>query len=82
MPLEVKKQSRETSQSLVRRFGKRLQQSGILLRVRRSRFHKRAKSHQTKKRIALRKEELRKEYEKLKKLGKETWDLKKKFNRI
>ena len=29
MTLEVKKHERETTQSLVRRFGKRIQQSGI-----------------------------------------------------
>ena len=70
MVLEIKKQERETSQSLVRRFGKRIQQSGILLRARRSRFRKRPKSHQAKKKAALRREELKEEYKKLKKLGK------------
>lgn len=70
MTLEVQKQERESSQSLVRRFGRRMQQSGILLRARSTRFHKRQKSKQAKKRAALRKEELKKEYEKLRKLGK------------
>ena len=70
MVLEVKKQERETAQSLVRRFGKRVQQSGILIRARKTRFRKRPKSHLAKKRAALRREELRKEYQKLKKLGK------------
>ncbi|OGZ24243.1 MAG: hypothetical protein A2896_00125 [Candidatus Nealsonbacteria bacterium RIFCSPLOWO2_01_FULL_43_32] len=70
MALEVKKQERETAQSLVRRFGKRVQQSGLLIRARKTRFRKRPKSHLAKKRAALRREELRKEYQKLKKLGK------------
>lgn len=70
MVLEVKKQERETAQSLVRRFGRRIQQSGILLRARHSRFRKRQKSRQGKKRAALRREELREEYKQLKKLGK------------
>ena len=70
MALEVKKQERETAQSLVRRFGRRIQQSGILLRARKTRFKVRPKSHQAKKRAALRREELKKEYQKLKKLGK------------
>jgi len=70
MSLEIKKQERETAQSLVRRFSRRMQQSGILLRVRKNRFKKRKKSPQAKKKAALRREELRKEYEKLKKLGK------------
>ena len=70
MPLETLKQDRETSHSLVRRFQKRVQQSGLLLRARKIRFKERKKSEQMKKRAALRREELKKEYEKLKKLGK------------
>jgi len=69
MALEIRKQNRETSQSLIRRFTKRLQQSGILLRARRIRFRQRSKSRQMKKRAALRREEIKKEYERLKKLG-------------
>jgi len=70
MALEIFKQERETSQSLVRRFQKRIQQSGLLLQARKIRFRQRRKSEQMKKRAALRREELKKEYEKLKKLGK------------
>lgn len=70
MALEVKKQPRETSQSLIYRFSKRIRASGILVRARNSRFRKRPKSHQAKKAAALRREELRKKYKKLEKLGK------------
>jgi len=70
MALEIKKEERETSQSLVRRFSRRMKQSGILLRARRNRFKKKAKSPQMKKKSALRREQLRKEYEKLEKMGK------------
>ena len=70
MVIEIKKKERETSQSLVRRFSSRLRKSGILLRMRRAQFFKRPKSNQLKKRAALRREELKKEYEKKKKLGK------------
>ncbi len=70
MPLQVKKQPKENSQSLVRRFTRRIQQSGILRRARDIRFNKRPKSAQLKKRAALRREQLKKEYELLKKLGK------------
>lgn len=69
MPLEVKKQNRETSQNLIRRFTRGIQQSGILLRARSARFKKKEKSEQMKKRAALRREELKKEYERLKKIG-------------
>lgn len=70
MGIEIKRQPTESSQALVRRFAKRIQQSGILLRVRRHRFHARPKSKQGRRRAALRREQLKKEYEKLKKLGK------------
>ena len=69
MVLEVKKKERETSQSLVRRFSKRLKQSGFLLRVRKRLFRQRKKSKQLKKRAALRREEKKKQYERAKKLG-------------
>lgn len=70
MPLKIKKQEKETSQSLVRRFSRRMKQSGILISARKARFFEKEKSPQMKKRSALRKEELRKEYEKLEKMGK------------
>lgn len=69
MPLEVKKQNRETSQGLVRRFTKAMQQSGILIRARRGRFMKRVKSEGMKKKAALRREEKRIEYARMKKMG-------------
>ena len=69
MVIEVEKQGRENSQSLIRRFTKKVQRSGVLLRARKSRFFHRPKSETMKKRAALRREKLKKEYEKLKKLG-------------
>jgi ribosomal protein S21 len=69
MSLEVKKQERENSQSLIRRFRKKVQKSGILLRARKIRFHQRSKNKEMKKRTALRREKLKAEYEKLEKLG-------------
>lgn len=70
MTLEVRREPRETSQSLVHRFSKRIRRSGILRRTRKNRFRKRPESRQTKKAAALRREELSKEYKKLEKLGK------------
>ncbi len=69
MPLEVKKQNRENNQSLLRRFSKGMQQSGILIRAKKRRFVQRKKSEDMKKKSALRRLEKRDEYEKLKKLG-------------
>jgi ribosomal protein S21 len=70
MALEVKRKERENPQSLVRRFTKRVQQSGILLRARKTRFKRREKSKGQRKKTALRREEMKKEYEELEKLGK------------
>lgn len=70
MSIEVKKQGRETSQSLLRRFSRRIRQSGILLRVRRTRYREKPQNSYSKKKAALRREELRKKYEELEKLGK------------
>jgi len=69
MVLEVKKKERETAQSLIRRFTRALKESGILIRARKTRFKKREKSEQMKKRAALRREEMREEYDKLRKMG-------------
>ena len=70
MSLKVKKQEKETTQSLVRRFQKAVQQSGVLIRARKSRFKLRTVSDTAKKRAALRRDQLKKEYAKLRKLGK------------
>lgn len=69
MAVEVKKSERESSYGLIRRFSKKIQRSGVLLRVRAGRFRQRQKSKEMRKRAALRREKLKKEYEKLKKLG-------------
>ncbi|MDD5145141.1 MAG: 30S ribosomal protein S21 [Candidatus Pacebacteria bacterium] len=69
MAVEVKKQERETTQGLIRRFTKRIQKSGILIEARKKRFHSRVKSKDMKKRSALRKEESRIERGKLEKMG-------------
>lgn len=70
MVLEIKKQEKENSQSLIRRFSKSVKLSGILLEARKRRFTERRKSRQMKKRSALRREQLKMEYKKLEKLGK------------
>lgn len=69
MAFEIIKQERETNQSLIRRFTKRLRDSGILVGVKKSTFHQREKSKQVRRGITLRKLEKRKEYERALKLG-------------
>lgn len=68
--VEVRKKDKETSESLIRRFTRRLQQSGVLVTARKSRFHAKKKTKRQLKQNALYKVKIRKEVDKLKKLGK------------
>jgi len=70
MNLQIKRKDKESVQSLIRRFSQAVQRSGVLLRARKNRFRNREKSREMQKRAALLREEKRKEYERLKKLGK------------
>lgn len=67
---EIKKQERETNFSLVRRFTKRVKESGVLRAAKRSMFKHRDPSPARRKFIALRRLAKQKEYEKLYKMGK------------
>ncbi|MFH1643448.1 MAG: hypothetical protein ABH967_02340 [Patescibacteria group bacterium] len=69
MTIKTVKKERESVQSLIRRFSRSMRRSGTLLRLRRNQFHSRNKSNEMKKKAALRREELKNEYEKKKKLG-------------
>lgn len=68
--IQVRKKDRENSESLIRRFSRRIQQSGILVQARRSRFQDEEKSKQKKREEALYKVRIRKEINKLKKIDK------------
>jgi ribosomal protein S21 len=69
MSVEVKKKDRESSSSLLRRFVRRVQQSGVLLHTRKNRFYIKDKTKREKKESALRREELRQLRSKLYKAG-------------
>jgi ribosomal protein S21 len=68
--IEVKRDSTESTSSVLRRFSKRVQGSGIVRRAKALRFTERPLSHYKKKKAALVKLERRTAYERLKKLGK------------
>lgn len=70
MPLTVQKREKENVQSLIKRFTKAVQKSGILIRAREKMYKDRNISEEKKKQKALRREKMKKYYEKLKKLGK------------
>jgi len=80
MTLEVKRKPRESAQSLIRRFTQRVRRSGVLVQARKIRYKQEVKSRQAKKKAALRKEQLKKRYEELEKLGKQH-DFKRKYKR-
>ena len=68
--IEVRKNNNETSASLIRRFTKRVQGSGILRAARARRYQERTKSDYVKRKFTLQRLDRTKAYEKLKKLGK------------
>ena len=70
--VEVKKGQNENAPSLIRRFQKRVQESGLLPRVRGTRYAKRSLSKLKVKRAKLLKLGRQKKYETLKRLGKLT----------
>ncbi len=68
--VEVKRRENESFESLLRRFNRKIQQSGILVRARRIQFYEPAKSRNLKRVSARRRVALTEEREMLKKLGK------------
>lgn len=67
--VEVKKREGESVESLIRRFTKRLQQSGKLLRVKKGKFYQPPKNKRQIKDEALRRKVLRETKEYLRKIG-------------
>jgi small subunit ribosomal protein S21 len=68
--VEVKKKDNESFENLLRRFNRKIQQSGVLVRARKTRFFEPGKSRNLKRTAAQRRSVLKLEREELKKLGK------------
>ena len=68
--IEVKKNPNENNTSVLRRFSRRIQESGIIRKVKGARYNLRKESKLKVKKSALKRMGRRKEIEKLKKLGK------------
>jgi len=68
--MEIRKKEGEAASSLVYRFNKRVQQSGIIKEVKKRRFKKRVESKIKKRISAIYKNTKLKEVQKLRKLGK------------
>jgi len=68
--VQVKKKDRETSEALIRRFSRRVQQSGVLLSARSGRFFAKSKTKRQTRQSAQYRAKVKKEVDKLKKMGK------------
>ncbi|MBP7007118.1 MAG: hypothetical protein KBC44_03475 [Candidatus Pacebacteria bacterium] len=68
--VEVKKNPNENNASLLRRFSRKIQESGIIQKVKGERYNERKESKVKVKKSTLRRIEKRKVTEKLRKLGK------------
>ena len=69
MAIGLKKKQGETTRGFLRRFARRIQQSGILLQARKVRFRKRQKTKRERRHSALRRIKITEEREKLRKKG-------------
>jgi len=67
---EVKRKKGETFEALIRRFSKKVQQSGRLLQSRKIRYHAKKKNKTAVRSAASRREEITAKREYLKKIGK------------
>ena len=74
MPLnvQVEQNDNESSANIVRRFTKRVQNSGIVKRMRGARYHKRVKSDNVRRMARLKKIRKRETYEEAMRMGKIT----------
>lgn len=70
--VEVKKNANESNVNLIRRFTRKVQESGIVQKVKEGRYNKRSESKVKIKLAALKKISRKKEQERLFKLGKAT----------
>lgn len=67
--VEVKKKENESFDSLLRRFNRKIQQSGVLVRARKTRFFEPTKSRNLQRTNAIRRSELREIREEMKRTG-------------
>ena len=68
--VEVKRRERETTAAMLRRFTRRIQQSGVLIHARKQRFHRSKVTKRSVRESALRRMRTAKERTRLEKLGK------------
>ncbi len=69
MPITLKKRDNESNERLIRRFTRRIQTSGLLLRVKRGQYFEKEKNRNQAKKDALRRMQMRDKQEYLRKIG-------------
>jgi len=69
LAIEIRKKDKESVSSMLRRFSRRIQQSGVLLEARRGRFYQKNKTKRQMRESALRRQQLRAQRERLIKMG-------------
>lgn len=67
--VEVRKKPRESVTTMLRRFTRKVQLSGVLLSARKARFHRGKRSKNLRRKDALYRDKMKKERERLEKLG-------------
>lgn len=67
--VEVRKRDNESTDGLLRRFSRKVQQSGVLLQARKVRFYERKKGRRKQREEAIRRSAMQAERERLIKLG-------------
>ena len=70
MVVEVRKKDGESVESLLRRFSKRVQQSGVLIRAKKGRFYSAPKTKREQREDALRRRVMNERREYLRRIGK------------
>lgn len=75
--VEVKRKENESFDSLLRRFNRKIQQSGVLVRARKTRFFEPVKSRNLQRSTAIRRGELRELREEMKRIGRPAKNIKK-----
>lgn len=68
--VEVKRKDNESFENLLRRFNRKVQQSGVLIRARKTRFFEPGKSRNLLRSVAQRRAEMKVQRDELKKIGK------------
>lgn len=68
--IEVKKKEGESSEALLRRFSRKVQQSGLLLRAKKGQYYTRDKSRTLRRKDAVQRSKIRSKNEYLRKVGK------------